>query len=70
MKRYAVLVREIWIQVYETDADSAEDAIARVQRDEVDPADGLIEYGHRLPPNTWTVEAVDTSAHQTNVVTN
>lgn len=55
-KKYAVLVREVWVQVYQTEADSPEEAIKQVKDGEVDPDGGRIEYSHRLPDDTWTVE--------------
>lgn len=56
MKKYAVLVREVWIQVYHIEAESPEKAIKQVVDGNVDPSEGLIEYSHTLPLDTWTVE--------------
>lgn len=56
MKKFAVLVREVWIQVYVTEAETPEQAIKQVENGEVDVADGRIEFSNQLSSDTWTVE--------------
>lgn len=55
-KNFAVLVREVWIQVYETEAVSEEEAIQNVKSGNVRASDGRIEYSHQLDSETWTAE--------------
>jgi hypothetical protein len=56
VKKYAVLVREVWIQVYHIEANSQEEAIQKVAMGEGTIADGVIEYSHQLSSGSWTAE--------------
>jgi hypothetical protein len=56
MKKYAVLVREVWIQIYHIEAESPDVAIQQVALGKGTLADGVIEYSHQLPSEYWTTE--------------
>lgn len=65
-KKFDVLVREVWVQVYEIEADSQEEAIQRTWKGEATLADGRIEYSHRMKPEEWTAE--EQKAEKKNVL--
>lgn len=55
-KKFDVLVREVWIQVYEVEASSQEEAIKKTWNGEATIAEGRIEYSHRMKSELWTAE--------------
>lgn len=56
MKTFVLAVREVWVQLFEIEAESKEDAKTRVHRGEGTAVDNSLEYSHTLDPETWTVD--------------
>jgi calcineurin-like phosphoesterase len=56
LKKYRVLVREVWIQEFEVEATSEVDAKDRVVDGRATIVDGSLEFSHSLDQETWTVE--------------
>jgi len=56
MKKYAVYIREIHVQLVYVDAESTEDAIVRIRGGEGDYVDNSLEYSSTCDPSTWEVE--------------
>lgn len=55
-KKFAVSVKEVWVQVYEVDANTPEEAIQKTVSGEAKVSDGRIEYSHQLDTSTWSAE--------------
>ena len=53
--KYIVFVREKWIQGYEVEAESKEEAKALVAAGEGDELEDYVEYDESLDPETWRV---------------
>ena len=56
MKKYKVTVREVWSNVVEVEAESPDEAIAKVAED---IEEGQTSYEYTLEPDEWTVTNVD-----------
>jgi len=53
--KYIVFVRERWIQGYEVEAESKEEAKALIAAGEGDAIEGDFEYDESEDPETWRV---------------
>jgi hypothetical protein len=56
MKRFYVVTREVWTQTVEVEAETQEEAIEKVARDQGNLLDDGLEYSHRMDSSTWTVD--------------
>lgn len=59
MPFFIVTVREVHTQMIKVDAQSSQEALAKVAAGQGEYIDGTLEYGHTLPPDTWTVEQTE-----------
>lgn len=59
MKKYHVLVREIWIQKVEIEAENAGEAIEKVADGDGEYLDNALEYADTMASDTWTAEEVN-----------
>lgn len=50
------MVREVWVQAYNVEADSIENAIEKVGNGDCDIIEWELDYSHSLEPETWEVE--------------
>jgi len=57
--KYIVNAKEIWVQGYEVEADSMEEAIEKVKDGEANVAEELFEYSHTLGADVWGVENME-----------
>lgn len=60
MKTYRVEVREVWVQAYEVEAETAAEAVATIKRGTTNPLDHDFQFSHHLPTETWNVEEKQT----------
>lgn len=56
MKTYRVEVREVWVQAYEVEAETAAEAVAKIKGGTAQPLENDFQYSHHLPTETWNVE--------------
>lgn len=54
--KFIVSVREVHVQMILIEAASETEAIECVRKDEGVALDNTLEFSHRLPPSTWTVD--------------
>jgi hypothetical protein len=53
--KYRVVVREVWTQDNLVEADSIEEALAKVGEGDCDTVDNTLEYSHSLDRAKWDV---------------
>jgi hypothetical protein len=59
MKNYRVWVKEVWVQAYDIEAPSKNEARLRIEETlgmSAEPAEDSFEYSHRLDAKEWKVE--------------
>jgi len=56
MPKFNVYVREVHVQKFEVEAESAGEAVAKISEGDGDIVDNALEYSHCLDKNTWEVE--------------
>ncbi len=56
MPKYYVLVREVHVSHLKVEADSPEEAIAKVAKGDEEFEDDCLEFSHTLDTDTWTTE--------------
>lgn len=59
MKTYRVFVKEVWVQAFDIEAESKEEAIKLITEGDGDIVQDELDYSHSLDPDTWTVEELD-----------
>jgi len=59
MKIYRVFVKEVWVQAFDIEAESKEEAIKLITEGDGDIVQDELDYSHSLDPDTWTVEELD-----------
>jgi hypothetical protein len=57
-KRFIVVVREVWHQPKQIEAESAAEALNLVGQGHGECIEGGFEYSHARPSDEWTVEEV------------
>ena len=50
------MVREVWVQAYDVDADSKEEAIKKIAEGDGNVVEWELDYSHMLDPETWEAE--------------
>jgi hypothetical protein len=66
-EEYAVYKREVWVQRFNVQASSLEEAIRKAENDEGEvDEETCLEYSHTLDLSLWTVQAPDGTEYRFN----
>ena len=58
MAKRRVIVREVWLQAYDVEAETDEEAIDLVKGGTVYSAEDGFEFSHQMSSEYWTVEVL------------
>ena len=59
MKKYTVLVREVWVQPVEVTAASKEEAMRNIEDGGGTPLSNELEYSHTMDSDIWSIKEVE-----------